>query len=162
MKLYLKKDTSDVNSRFVVLDELCKEKYYVVQSAGYNFHNLDIIDLGFNRVCKIRTMPLPLVYSHTITDKNDAIRLLVSKSYNRPLAYYYGISWRIRGNLILKNYEIVDNDNTVLLSHFNRWSMNEKGYELNVEDESRELLLIASAVCIDRIETGDKKQLLTV
>jgi uncharacterized protein YxjI len=159
MKLFIKKDTSHPNGQFVIFDECGNEKYYVIRSNHYNFHNLKITDLAFNTLCRISGVPLPVFYAYTLSDGKDSIRLVFNKSTFRPVAYYYGISWGIRGDIINKSYQIADSDNSLLLSHTCNWVNGFDNYEVDIFDESRELLLLASVICIDRIETSDKKEL---
>ena len=61
-----------------------------------------------------------------------------------------------------KAFEIVDNDNTVLLTHREKWTRGNDCYEINISEGSRELLLIASAICVDLLRSADEKQLQTV
>ncbi len=162
MRLYLKKDNSTDLSRFVVLNELGDEKYYVVKRRDYPHGSRIITTLDYNKVCSITSIPLPLMKAYTLNDSKDIVRLVFSKNIARFMCYYYGISWRFRGDILQKNYEIVDHDNTVMLSHINHWAKGNKGYEINIFDEEREMLLLASAICIDQFETAEKKQLIRV
>ncbi|MGN1132497.1 MAG: hypothetical protein ACI4RL_06285 [Ruminococcus sp.] len=162
MNLFLKRDISSEGTLFIVFDELGKEKYYVVRDNRHSHFCLAITDTNFNRLCSISTVPLPILKAFTIKDKKSIIRLIFNKNTSRPMCYYYGISWRIRGDIINKNFEIVDNDNTVLLTHRGSWSRNCDCYDINITEGSRELLLIASAICVDLLQSADEKQLQTV
>lgn len=162
MKLYLKRDTFNQLARFVVLDELGKEKYFIVNSQNYSHRNMAVTDVNFHQLCTIHSIPLPLLNAYTINDRKDTIRLIFNKNTSRLMCYYYGISWRIRGDILGKNYEIVDNDNKILLTHSGRTGSIPGGSEINIYDESRELFLLASVACADLIETNNEKQLQTV
>ncbi len=162
MKLYLKRDTFNQLARFVVFNELGKEKYFIVNSQNYSHRNMAVTDVNFQQLCTIHSIPLPLLNAYTINDRKDTIRLIFNKNTSRLMCYYYGISWRIRGDILGKNYEIVDNDNKILLTHSGRTGSIPGGSEINIYDESRELLLLASVACADIIETNNEKQLQTV
>ncbi|MCH5202986.1 MAG: hypothetical protein J1F17_07245 [Oscillospiraceae bacterium] len=162
MRLYLKRDTSHCDARFIILNEQGYERFYAVNSANHKYGRINITDLGFNKLCSISTIPLPLFKAYTICDNKDTIRLVFSKNTVRPVCYYYGISWRITGDFLGKNYEIVDHDNKVLLSHYNTHSRISDGYELVIYDENRLLLLLSSVICIDSIEITNSKQFQTV
>lgn len=162
MKLFLKRDFSNEGALFIVFDHLGKEKFYVYRDMRHSHFSLAITDTNFNRLCSISTVPLPIFKAFTIKDKKSIIRLIFNKNTSRPMCYYYGISWRIRGDIINKNFEVVDNDNTILLTHRGSWSRSGDSYELNITEGSRELFLIASAICVDLIESADEKQLQTV
>lgn len=162
MRLYLKRDTTHCDARFIVLNEQGYECFYAVNSANHMYGRISLTDLSFNRLCSISTVPLPILKAYTICDGKDTIRLVLSKSTTRPVCYYYGISWRLTGDFLSKDYEIVDHDNRVLLSHYNTHSRISDGYEINIYDESRLFLLLSSVICIDSIERTDSKQFQTV
>ena len=162
MKLFLKRDISSDGALFIVFDELGKEKLYVGRDNRHSHFTLSITDTNFNRLCSISTVPLPMLKAFTIKDKKITIRLIFNKNTSRQMCYYYGISWRIRGDIVNKTFEIVDNDNTVLLTHSGKWSRGNDCYEINITEGSRELLLVASAICVDLLQSADEKQLQTV
>ena len=162
MKFYFSKDTSTVNSRFVIYDELGHVKCYVLRDYSHSYWNLVITDISFNKLCTIYSVPLPFMKAFTIKNNNSTIRLVFNKNKFRPMCYYYGISWRICGDILGKNFEIRDTDNSVLLTHYKKWADLSKGYEINITDNGREIFLLASVVCVHLIETNEKKQLVKV
>lgn len=162
MRLYLKKDSTTQLSRFVVLDNLGKEVYFVLKRDDFHNGSRIITDINFNKLCSITSIPLPFMKAYTIKDSKDIVRLVFNKNINRFVCYYYGISWRFRGDIITKNFEIVDHDNTVLLTQKNNWNYSNDGFQIDILYEDRALLLLSSAVCIDQFEVADTKQLLRV
>ncbi len=162
MRLYLKKDNSTEYSKFTVYNELGNEKYYVLKRKDFPGGSRIITNLVYNQLCSITSIPLPLMKAYTLNDKKDVVRLVFNKNTSRFMCYYYGISWRFRGDILGKNFEIVDHDNTVLLTQKNNWCNVNDGFQIDVYDEERELLLLSSAICIDQFETADRKQLLRV
>lgn len=162
MKFYLQKDTSTENSRFIIYDELGHKKYFVLRDFSHSYWSLVITDIYFNKLCTIYSVPLPFMKAFTLKDNNDTIRLVFNKSNLRPMCYYYGISWRVCGDIIGKNFEIKDTDNSLLLTHHNLWTDNSKGYEIDIIDTNREIFLLASVVCVHLTETKEIKQLVKV
>ena len=61
MKFYFSKDTSTVNSRFVIYDELGHVKCYVLRDYSHSYWNLVITDISFNKLCTIYSVPLPFM-----------------------------------------------------------------------------------------------------
>lgn len=92
MKFYFSKDTSTVNSRFVIYDELGHVKCYVLRDYSHSYWNLVITDISFNKLCTIYSVPLPFMKAFTIKNNNSTIRLVFNKNKFRPMCYYYGIS----------------------------------------------------------------------
>lgn len=162
MILYLKRDTSNIDIPFIIYDDKYVEKYYVVRDYTRSYWSMAITDVHLNKLSEITTIPLPILKAFTIKNKKDTIRLIFNKNKLRPMCYYYGISWRISGDIINKNYEIIDTDNSLMMQHNKTWDYKNSGYKINIKDESRELFLLASAVCVDLTETAQSKQLQTV
>ncbi len=162
MKRFLKRDSSVQQICYTVFDELGNELYYAVNDSPYNFHNYEISDLNNNKLCTVHCLPLPVFYAYNIFDGKDRIKLIFNKNPSIPLISFFGISWRFSGDVLTKNYEIIDTDNTVLLSHRCCWTGGIDSYEIEIFDEPREILLLASTICIDKIQTADSKLLQTV
>lgn len=154
MKFFFKRDISCADARFVIYDALCNEKYFVV-SNGKSVEKLKLIDLEGNTLLKIKKLPLPVVYAFSISHKTENIKMILNPAKSAAGCYYYGISWHIRGNVFEKNFDIIDVDNTVVATHLKRWSGCADGYELNVYCREKELLCIASAVCINIVSIVD-------
>lgn len=154
MKVYIKRDTSCTQARFVIYDALCNEKYFVV-SDGKSLEKLKLVDVQGNSLLKIKRLPLPVVYAFSISHKTENIKLILNPAKNAAGCYYYGISWHTRGNVFTKNFDIMDVDNSVVATHLKRWGGCADGYELNVYCEEKELLCIASAVCINIVAIVD-------
>ncbi|MDP4119637.1 MAG: hypothetical protein Q8876_01065, partial [Bacillota bacterium] len=84
---------------------------------------------------------------------NDKITL----TYAKQQFTFYGISWHIRGDLLTKNYDIVDIDNSVIMSHCVRWGQFGDGYEINILSENREILCLCVAICLNHIQLAEIK-----
>ncbi|MDR0914065.1 MAG: hypothetical protein LBM65_02720, partial [Oscillospiraceae bacterium] len=122
MKLYIKRDTSDLLARFSVLDEQCKEKYLVLGSRSPSGEKLVITDTQGEKLLKIKKIPLPVLHAFSIGNKEENFKLIVNLSAKSSTCYYYGISWRIRGDISTGSYDIIDADGTVVASHIKRFS----------------------------------------
>lgn len=158
MKLYIKRDKSTENSMFVVFDELCNEKYYIVGSKD----KLELLNLNKEKCMTIRRMPLPAIRAYSISVGKNNIKFIIGNSKSKVPCYYYGIGWRIRGDIFIKSFDILDADNSLVATHAKRFSRCGDGYELNVFNEVREMFCIATAVCINLEAKVDNPQLQTV
>lgn len=151
MKLYIKRDKSTDKSMFVVFDEHCNEKYYVVGSKD----KLELINTDKNKLMTIRRVPLPALNAYSITVGKNNIKFIIGNSNSKVPCYYYGIGWHIRGNIFIKSFDILDADNSLVATHAQRFSRCGDGYELNVVNEGRELFCIATAICINLVAKVD-------
>lgn len=161
MKLYIKRDISSEKSRFVVLDELCHEKYLVV-SSGKSLEKLNITDLDNNVLTKINRLPLPLLHAYSITCGKKNIRFILNPAKNAENCYYYGICWHIRGQVFTKSFDIVDVDNSLVATHSRGWNNSFEGYELNVFDDQYEQFCLSSALCVDLATLSESPVIQTV
>lgn len=151
MKLYIKRDKSTDNSMFVVFDEHCNEKYYVIGSKD----KFELINLGKEKLLKIRRVPLPALNAFSISAYKRNIKFIIGSSSSKVQCYYYGIGWRIRGNIFIKSFDILDADNSLVATHVKRFSGCGDGYELNIINEDMELFGIATALCINLVAKVD-------
>lgn len=158
MKLYIKQDKSIENQLFIVYDELCNEKYFV---KG-NKDKLYIVDLSGDTLLKIRRIFLPTLKAFSITAQKQNIKFIINNSNKFPNCYFYGIGWRVRGNVFIKSFDIIDADNSLVATHIKRFSPCGDGYELNVINESKELFSIATAICVNLEAKVDNPQMQTV
>lgn len=150
VKIYLKRDSSDFSSRYIIFDELCDEKYRILGKHIASGERMYILK-GEEKVAKIRNIQFTVFRSYSITVKNETIRLIITKTGADYTVNFRGISWHIRGDIIAKSYDILDADNTIVATNCKRFSPCGDGYELNIFSDSRELFCIAIAVCIDSI-----------
>lgn len=153
MKLYLKRDLSSENSRFLVLDELCRESFYVL-SSGKSLEKLVITTADGMVVTKINRLPLPMFFAYSITANGRNIRFILNPAKNARNCYYYGVSWHIRGDVFTKSFDILDVDNSVLAVHSRCFGVCD-GYELNIYSEENLQLCLASAVCVNTVALCD-------
>lgn len=155
MKLYIKRDVSDEKSRFSVLDSDCKEKYRIEKVRSVFGEKLAILDKEKITCLTIRRFALFFFDVFYISTKNESYYLLLSKSQGNIRCKFYAISWRIRGDLVTKSFDIMDADNTVVATHIKRWGCGGAGCELNVFDKSRELFALAAVTCINTLQTTE-------
>ncbi len=161
LKLYISRDISSVTSRFVVYDELCKEKY-IVTSSNKSLEKLKITDLDGNVITKINRLPLPLLNAYSITNGKKNIKFILNPAKNAENCYYYGISWHIRGRVFTKSFDILDVDNSLIATQIRSFEKCVDGYELNIKSEEFEQFCLASAVCVNLTASINNPALQTV
>jgi len=151
MKLYIKRDKSADKSMFIVFDEHCKEKYYVIGTKD----KFELVTLEKERLMKIRRVPLPALNAFSISAYKRNIKFITGGSTSKVQCYYYGIGWRIRGNIFVKSFDILDADNSLVATHAKCFSSCGDGYELNIINEDMELFSVATAICINLVAKVD-------
>ena len=71
--------------------------------------------------------------------------------------FIYGINWFFRGDLLKKNFEIVNVDKSVVMRQIKYEKYNKSFYEIDINDTKNELLCICVALCVDILEARSTK-----
>lgn len=161
MKLYIKRDVHSADSRFIVFDELCREKYFIV-SYGKSFDKLKITDTMGNVLTKIKRLPLPLLYAYSITCNKQNFKFILNPARTAQNCYFYGTSFYIAGRVFTKTFNILDVDNSLVATHNRCCKSCSDGYELNILAEENEQSCIAIATCVNLASIAQNPALQTV
>ena len=149
MKVFLKRDTSELYSRFEVYDERGVPKYAVRGKITPSGESIRIRDKNGAAVCKIRRLGFSSLSAYTVTAGGETVRLNIAQSGGIASVRFHGISFMVRGDVLTGNYDILDADNSVVCvvqKDFVKCTLT-----LTVIPEERELFCIAAAVCIDSL-----------
>ncbi len=144
--MYIVRGTEEVSDRYFVFDNAGKQIYRVSGKYGLLGDAMYIFDENNKRVCKILQtsvqLPITMYYLTCGTDK-----LRLTFNHMRKQYSFSGISWHIYG--LAPVYEIYDADKTVVMTQCPDSSG--QGYMLQINCDSRQLLCVAAAVCINSI-----------
>lgn len=141
---------------FTVFSESGEPKYYVVFKKTHSIIKLDVNNSEKQTVAKIRQMPLPAILAYSLCANNGRnVKLMINKKSDKISCYYYGINWHICGDICSKTFRIIDVDNTVIATHQKSFSSLTDSYELDIFDETNELICVTTCVCINLMNTVD-------
>ena len=101
-------------------------------------------------------------YIKEISAQKQNIKFIMNNSNKFSNCYFYGVGWRVRGNVFIKSFDIIDADNSLIATHIKRFSPCGDGYELNVINESKELFSIATEICVNLEAKVDNPRMQTV
>lgn len=154
MNLFIKRDRTVDGALFAVFDEKGENKYYVRSVKNC----IVLCDLKGKTLLRIKRILLPALKTYTLVSSDRTIRLLINpkKSY----CWFYGMSWRIRGDFFSKSFDIMDADNSVAATFARRFD--DDSYKLIINCEHNELLCIGVAVCANLESKVDNHILQTV
>lgn len=149
MKRYLQRDRSQLSSRFEVYGDrgelVCRVNGTTAPSGEY----MRIRDTEDVIVCKIRRLGFSALAAYRIRCGDCTARLNIAVSGGTAAVRYGGISFCVRGDVLSGSYDIIDADGTLICAVNKDYA---KGCTtLNIGMEAREMLCIASAVCIDSL-----------
>ena len=154
MKIYLKRDKSDENSRYIVFSENGDCRYKISGRHTRSSHHMYVTQ-GEQCVAKIRETNIALIRSCYVTSKDGNFHLTVTLSKRKFAVAYHGVTYHIRGDVLNKSYDILDIDNSVVACVCRRFSTSHDALEINLNNEKSEIVSIATAVCLDGICTTD-------
>lgn len=159
MKVYLKRDKSDENSRYIVYSESGEVMYKITgkhtQSSQRTYIMRDDVC-----VAKIRDTHMGPLRSCHVTMNGSSFHLVTTFAHDKYAVTYHGVSMHIRGDVLANSYDILAVDNTVIACVCRRYNHDSETLELNINDTNLQLLCIASAVCLDNVGTIDSLALL--
>lgn len=153
MKIYLKRDNSSLNSRYVVYDELGLPKYTIVGKHSASGERMYIMQ-DESVVAKMRDTRLGVLKNFTVTDSGSSARIIITNKGSNISINFRGVSWHIRGDVLAKSYDILNVDNSVIAAVSAFSTFGRDSLEININNDNKELFCIASVVCIDSIATA--------
>lgn len=154
MKIYLKRDKTDENSRYIVYSHNGDELYKIIgkhtRSSQYFY-----VMRGEDCLAKIKDTYLALLRSCHITTKNGSFHLAITTPKDKIMVAYHGVSLHLRGDILNKSYDILDIENTVVACVSRRFATSYDALEINFNEDKYEILSIATAICLDCLCTTD-------
>lgn len=160
MKLFIKRDVSASDNEFTIYDELGNPKYFArfVKTKTKSKVNIILTDTEQNVKAKIRQLPLVGTNTYVFKVGKSHITFVVVLTAKVIYSYFYGNNWHIHGDIVTRNFSIINVDNSVISSQQNCGD----SVELDITDESNELYCISTSVCTSLINTVDKFAVQTV
>lgn len=160
MTLFLKRTISADNPLFVICDMSGNEKYTVnrVQSKVLPQKRLLVTDSQDKPVVRIRRLPIAGSSTYALRMGKKRVTFVNIITAKGVYSHFYGNNYHIRGTIAAKNFDVIDVDNTLVLSHRRR-----HGYcELDISDGADELFCIAVSVCANMMNIIEKTALQAV
>ena len=129
MKLYIKDSKSDNQSRLLIYDELSNLKYKVSIEKTSLTIKLDIFDVNNNsRVAKIRKRDILFLKTYTVSCKGKKIKVIGKFSGSDINFYINGINWFFSGNILKKDFEVINVDKSIIMEHRRKLNNGENYY----------------------------------
>ncbi|MBE6824067.1 MAG: hypothetical protein E7513_01845 [Ruminococcaceae bacterium] len=154
MKLYLKRDKTDENSRYIVFDENGDEKYRIVGKRSTSTERIYIM-FGDTCVAKIKDTHLGPMRSCSVTTQDGSFHIVITCSKDKIAITYHRAQFHIRGDVLNKSYDILDVANSVVACISRRFKTSSETLELNIYMQKYEILCISSALCLNNICMND-------
>ena len=156
MILYLKQSTEPGNLLFHVMDELGHPCYQVFMKK-HRFGKLIYIETTEQeKVADIHCMGFSkMLRGSIIMNSRKRITLLCSFAASEPLFKISGQTWVFRGDVLLRNFDVVGVDRTVIFIHGKQWTPQAgNGYTLQIEQPEFAIESLCISVVIDAFASG--------
>lgn len=152
MRLYLKQQTASGNEIFAVCDMLANPIYTVLRGESAFTEKMLILDKEKNVAAKISRIGPETFSRSTITAYGKpSIRLFQNMAGIQPAYRLFGVSWRFRGNVPTRSFDLVELDGSLVMSHGVCWNPEGNVFCVDVIRETDLLWCTAISVIIDSV-----------
>lgn len=145
MKLFLKRDTSDMSSRFVVLDEYGKQKFIVTGKNSTSKQKLTVFNNESVKMADITYYDFVVKYFSVKCCKH--LYALVPCLEKEFVFIIYGSTLRFIGNIPSGRFSLIDVDKSVVMMQKKCWGKYGNGFELEIFDDEQEIFSLSVAIC---------------
>ena len=162
MEFYIQHST-EANALFLIMDSLGQLVYRVTGDSLSIGSKIYLIDRNKQEAARIFSVGLNAIskYSVFIGDKERA-RVIQNLTASRRPIKIKGVSWRFRGDLVTRSYDIVNVDSTVVMTHGRCWNTAGDCYAVDITSESDVLLCLCLSVILDSTVIGGSTAALPV
>ncbi len=162
MKLFLKRDTSQADTRFIICDHTGAEKFKVTGRRKTSGDKMLLCSSDSTPLVTIRCAPFRVFYAFSVKDSKDRFAITATKFRSFVEYRFHGISWRLCFSNDRRSFEIFDADGKLIMSQSADRYLSTGVYELEIYSEQRECFCIATAVCANLINLTDAVNPVTV
>ena len=124
MRFTISPCTSQGDTVFLIYDEAGEVRYRVTRSKKPAGAVLLLTDSQGTAAAKIKQRVFPPIIRYGISPaegKNLSVTLRISGNGIPQQLILGGVTWHFRGDLVARNFDVIDVDSSVLLSHQKCW-----------------------------------------
>lgn len=143
---------------FLIYDEKGEVCYRVTKSKKPAGAVLLVTDQRGEIAAKIKQRVFPPIIRYGISPsegKNLSVTLRISSNGIPQQLVLGGVTWRFRGDLVLRNFDLIDVDSSVLLCHQKCWKDRMDCFTVEVHQPAFQVPLLSVCLCVDFIAEGD-------
>ncbi len=149
MRLVLTRDLSGAETRFRVYDDLGRLSYRVEGEYAETGSVQRLLCADGREIAAVsQKKPVKSVYTVSVGGV-PAIRIFRSFHYIYPCCRLFDLGWRIRGNLLHQEYEVLSLHDTVILEQKRIWSSLGESFELIIPNPKYQVACLGIAVAVN-------------
>ena len=151
MRLYMKQKVFSWKDKFSIKTENGEDKYFVEGKAISLGKKLRVFDSAENELAFVNQKLVSLMPKFSVEMNGEEVAVIKKKmTFLKPKYLIEGPGWEVKGDFFSHDYEIVDNGRTIVAIH-KKWMAWGDSFELDIADESHEVLAVAVVLAIDAV-----------
>lgn len=153
MRYFIRQSNAGLAARFDILDEREHPCYKAIEGKSSFGRRILLIGENEEQLAQIRrVVGLPTLMGYSIhAGAKESARIFMNQSANQTVLSSRGKSWRLRGDILTRSFDICDVDSSVIMTHARVWGSKCETYAVEIHPECHTLLCICLAVAIDDI-----------
>lgn len=150
MKWYMKQETGAGKDLFTVYNACCDPVYRLAGDMQILGGKVRLCDEENREVARITHMGLAGISRYTIViGEKECARVLQNLASSKTPYRLRGVDWRLRGDVSMRSFDIVDANDAIVMSHGRCWEACGESFAIDVENTANDLLCICIAAVID-------------
>ena len=151
MQLYMKQKVFSWKDKFSITDAMGQDKYYIEGKVISLGKKLRIYDMAENELAFVNQKLLTLLPKFAVEINGEVVAVIKKKfSLFKPKYAITGPDWEVEGNFLSHDYTITENGKPIVAIH-KKWMTWGDTFELDIPDESNEILALAVVLAIDAV-----------
>ena len=151
MRLYMNEKVFSWKDKFSIKTETGEDRYFVEGKVISIGKKLRVYDAEGNELAFVNQKLVSLMPKFTVEINDQEVAVIKKKvTFLKPKYIIEGPGWEVQGDFLSHDYEIVENGRTIVAIH-KQWMSWGDAFELDIEDESQEVLAVAVVLAIDAV-----------
>ncbi len=151
MKLYMKQKVFSWKDKFSIQNSYGEDKYFVEGKLISVGKKLRIYDTAGNELAFVNQKVVSLMPKFSVEMNGEEVAVIKKKfTLFKPKYLIEGPGWEVEGDFFGHDYTITENGAPVVAIH-KKWMAWGDTFELDIADESREVLAMAVVLAIDAV-----------
>ena len=152
MRVYLKQQTAPGRELFRAFDVLGNPVYTILCGEKTLTGKMLLLDNKQEIAVKISRIGPETFSRYTILEKGrPSVRLYQNMAVLQPVYQLLGISWKFRGNITARSFDLIEPDGAVVMSHGVCWRPGGNVFCLDIARERDVPLCVAISAVIDSV-----------
>lgn len=157
MQLYMKQKVFSIKDKFSIQNSFGEDKYFVEGKVISLGKKLRIFDTAGNELAFVNQKLVSLMPKFAVEINGKEVAVITKKlTFMKPKYIISGPNWEVQGDILAHDYTITENGAPVVLIH-KKWMSWGDSFELEIPDESKEVLAVAVVLAIDAVMDSQER-----